>query len=81
LGVPGELDHPRVQNAVRLTIKACSRHGKIVAVGGAYQPDWLRLYAGMGVRMLLVGNDLSLLVGALRERASFAGRLDTDGKA
>jgi hypothetical protein len=31
--------------------------------------------------MLLVGNDLSLLVGALRERASFAGRLDTDGKA
>jgi hypothetical protein len=50
-------------------------------VGGAYQPDWLRLYAGMGVRMLLVGNDLSLLVGALRERAAFAGRLDTDGKA
>jgi hypothetical protein len=41
----------------------------------------LRLYAGMGVRMLLVGNDLSLLVGALRERASFAGSLDTDGKA
>lgn len=81
LGVPGELDHPRVQDAVRLTIKACSRHGKIAAVGGAYQPDWLRLYAGMGVRMLLVGNDLSLLVGALRERASFADRLDIDGKA
>ena len=25
LGVPGELDHPRVQDAVRLTIKACSQ--------------------------------------------------------
>jgi 2-keto-3-deoxy-L-rhamnonate aldolase RhmA len=81
LGVPGELDHPGVQDTVRLTIKTCSRHGKIAVVGGAYQPDWLRLYAGMGVRMLLVGNDLSLLVGALRERAAFAGRLDTDGKA
>ena len=43
-------------------------------------PDWLRLYAGMGVRMLLVGNDLSLLVGALRERASLADNLLTDSK-
>jgi hypothetical protein len=34
----------------------------------------------MGVRMMLVGNDLSLLVGALRERASFAGKLGTGDK-
>jgi 2-keto-3-deoxy-L-rhamnonate aldolase RhmA len=80
LGVPGELDHPRVQDAVRRTIEACSRHGKVAAVGGAYRPDWLRLYAGMGVRMLLVGNDLSLLVGALRERAALADTLLTERK-
>jgi 2-keto-3-deoxy-L-rhamnonate aldolase RhmA len=80
LGVPGELDHPRVQGAVRHTIEACSRHGKVAAVGGAYQPDWLRLYASMGVKMLLVGNDLSLLVGALRERALFASKLGADDK-
>jgi len=77
MGVPGELDHPRVQEAVRRTIEACSRHGKVAAVGGAYRPDWLRLYASMGVRMLLVGNDLSLLVGALRERAILADNLLT----
>lgn len=77
LGVPGELGHPSVQEAVRCTIEACSRHGKVAAVGGAYRPDWLRLYAGMGVRMLLVGNDLSLLVGALRERAALADNLLT----
>ena len=35
LGVPGELDHPGVQDTVRLTIKTCSRHGKIAVVGGA----------------------------------------------
>ncbi len=80
LGVPGELDHPGVQDAVRRTIDACKRHGKIAIVGGAYRPDWLRLYAAMGVRMMLVGNDLSLLVGALRERAAFAETLVTAPK-
>jgi 4-hydroxy-2-oxoheptanedioate aldolase len=75
LGVPGELDHPSVQDAVRRTINACNRYGKIAIVGGAYRPDWLRLYVAMGVRMLLVGNDLSLLVGALRERAALADAL------
>lgn len=80
VGTPGELDHPRVQEAVRRTIEACRRHGKVAAVGGAYRPDWLQLYAGMGVKMLLVGNDLSLMVGALRERASLADSLLTVSK-
>jgi len=71
LGVPGELGHPLVQEAVRRTIDACRREKKIPIVGGAYRPEWLKLYLGMGIRMLLTGNDLSLLVGALRERAAF----------
>jgi len=71
LGVPGELGHPLVQEAVRRTINACRREKKIPIVGGAYRPEWLKLYLGMGIRMLLTGNDLSLLVGALRERAAF----------
>ena len=75
LGVPGELDHPRVQEAVRQTIAACQRHGKVAAVGGAYRDDWLRLYANMGIRLMLVGNDLSLLVGAMRDRAGFVAGL------
>jgi 4-hydroxy-2-oxoheptanedioate aldolase len=81
LGVPGELGHSEVQDAVRRTIEACARHGKVACVGGAYRPDWLQLYAGMDVKMLLVGNDLSLLVGALRDRAAFAAKLSTDVKA
>ena len=81
LGVPGELDHPSVRDAVRRTMDACARHGKVACVGGAYRPEWLQLYAGMGVKMMLVGNDLSLLVGALRDRAAFAAKLSTDVKA
>jgi 2-keto-3-deoxy-L-rhamnonate aldolase RhmA len=81
LGVPGELDHASVQDAVRRTIDACNRNGKVAAVGGAYRTDWLRLYAAMGVRMMLIGNDLSLLVDALRERAALADALETVPKS
>jgi 2-keto-3-deoxy-L-rhamnonate aldolase RhmA len=75
LGVPGEVDHPKVQDAVRRTIEACRRHGKVAAVGGAYREDAMRLYADLGIRLMLVGNDLSLLIGALRERSTFAASL------
>ena len=77
LGVPGELGHPLVQQAVRHTIEACRREKKIPIVGGAYRPEWLELYVGMGIRMLLAGNDLSLMVGALRERFSFVAGIVT----
>jgi 2-keto-3-deoxy-L-rhamnonate aldolase RhmA len=81
LGVPGEVDHPKVQDAVRKTIEACRRHGKVAGLGGAYRDDALRLYAGLGMRLMLVGNDLALLMGALRERAQFVAALDVPPKA
>jgi len=75
LGVPGEVAHPKVQEAVRRTVAACRRHHKIAAVGGAYHEDALRIYAAMGVDLLLIGNDQALLVSALRERAAFVAGL------
>jgi 2-keto-3-deoxy-L-rhamnonate aldolase RhmA len=75
LGVPGEVDHPRVQDAVKLVVAACRRHGKVAVLGGAYREEALRQYAAMGIRMMLVGNDLSLLVAALRARADFVAGL------
>ena len=75
LGVPGEVAHARVQEAVNKTIEAGRRHGKITALGGAYREDALSTYARMGVRMMLAGNDLALLMGALRERAGFVAAL------
>ena len=78
LGVPGEIDHPKVQDAVRRTIEACRRHGKIAGFGGVYREDALRLYAGLGLRLMLVGNDLALLLGAMRQRADFVADLVSD---
>ena len=76
LGMPGEVAHGAVQDAVRRVVAACAKHGKIAGLGGTYREDALRLYAGLGVRLMLVGNDLALLVGALRDRARFAAGLD-----
>jgi 4-hydroxy-2-oxoheptanedioate aldolase len=76
LGVAGEVDHPKVQEAVRRVVEACRKHRKIPGVGGAYREDAMRLYARMGCRLMLVGNDLSLMIGALRERAAFASTLE-----
>jgi 2-keto-3-deoxy-L-rhamnonate aldolase RhmA len=81
LGVPGEIDHPKVQDAVSRTLEACRRHGKIAAVGGAYREDALRLYAGLGIRLMLVGNDLALMIGALRQRAELVAALGVPPKA
>jgi 2-keto-3-deoxy-L-rhamnonate aldolase RhmA len=75
LGVPGEVDHPRVQEAVARVVAACRTNGKIPALGGAYRHEALRQYAAAGIRLMLVGNDLSLLVNALTERARFAAGL------
>lgn len=81
LGVAGEVAHPKVREAVAKTIDACNRNGKIAVVGGAYSDDALRLYAGMGVRMMLAGNDLALLMGAMRERAGLIAALADAPKA
>jgi len=80
LGVPGEVAHAKVQEAMARTIDACRRHGKIAVVGGAYREDALRIYAEMGVRVMLVGNDLALLMGAMRERAGFVSALSAPPK-
>lgn len=75
LGVPGDVAHARVQEAMAKTIDACRGRSKIAVVGGAYREDALRIYAVMGVRMLLAGNDLALLMGAMRARAGFVAAL------
>ena len=69
MGIPGQLDHPRVAAAIDTVIGACRKHGKWPALGGVYARDLLKQYLGRGFRMVLAGNDLSLLVGAATEQA------------
>jgi 2-keto-3-deoxy-L-rhamnonate aldolase RhmA len=68
MGIPGQALDDRVVAAYETTIAACTKHGKWVGMGGATAPEALRKYIGMGVRMILAGNDLSLLMEAAAAR-------------
>ena len=71
MGIPGQLNHERVRAALDMVVKACKKHGKIAALGGIYGKDMLTRYLGLGFRMILAGNDISLLYGAAQEQANF----------
>ena len=65
------MDHERVRAASDTVLGACKKHGKIPALGGIYGKDLLTRYLGLGFRMVLAGNDISLLLTAAQEQAKF----------
>jgi 2-keto-3-deoxy-L-rhamnonate aldolase RhmA len=72
LGIPGQYDHPLVREAYARTIAACRRHGKHVGVGGlAARPDLVADLVAQGARYVSIGSDLSFLLGAAGEKATF----------
>lgn len=71
IGIPGQLDHERVVAAIDTVSGACRKHGKWPGLGGVYTKDLLKRYIGRGMRMILAGNDLGLLLGAARDQAGF----------
>jgi 2-keto-3-deoxy-L-rhamnonate aldolase RhmA len=71
MDIPGKLDHERVVAAIDSVVGACNKHGKAPALGGVYTRDLMKRYLARGMRMLLAGNDINLLLGAAQEQASF----------
>ncbi|HEX9450836.1 MAG TPA: aldolase/citrate lyase family protein [Burkholderiales bacterium] len=71
MGIPGQLDHERLKAAIDTVLGACKKHGKIPALGGIYGKELLTRYMGLGFRMMLAGNDISLLHSAAQEQAKF----------
>ncbi len=70
MGIPGQLEHSDVTAAYGAMIAACEKHGKYPGMGGIYEPALLRKYVGMGVRLVLAGSDLSLLLSAAKQRVA-----------
>ena len=68
MGIPGELDHPKVIEAYEQTIAACKMHGKFVGMGGVYNFDLMKEYINLGVQLVLAGNDLSFMISAGKEQ-------------
>jgi 2-keto-3-deoxy-L-rhamnonate aldolase RhmA len=66
MGIPGRLDHERVEAAYREVIGACRKHGKFPGMGGVYTEDLMRKYIDMGARFVLGGGDIALFMAAAR---------------
>lgn len=72
MGLPGQLDDERVVAAMDTVINACKQHGKWPGLGGVYGKELMKRYIGRGMRFILAGNDLSVLLAAAQDQAHFA---------
>ena len=71
MGIPGRVGDPRIAEVYERLLAACRANGKYPGLGGVYQPDLMERYIGMGMRLVLAGSDLSLMMAAAKERTKF----------
>ena len=81
LGIPGRFDDPRVDDAYRVVIEACRRHGKQAGVGGIRDRARMRGLIAQGVRFVLARSDGTLLAQAAHAEASSLLAPSTDDAA
>lgn len=71
MGYPGQVGHAEVARAYERVIAACKQHGKWPGMGGVYAEDLMAKYIAMGMRMILSGNDLGMMMAGASQRAKF----------
>ena len=69
MGMPGRVGDPAVMEAQAKVIAACRRHGPFPGLGGVYEPSLMERYIEMGMRLILCGNDLSMLMAGASARS------------
>ena len=70
MGIPGAVGDARIQEIMERVIAACRAHGKHPGLGGVYEPPLMERYIRMGMRLILCGNDLTMMMAAAQERSS-----------
>jgi 2-keto-3-deoxy-L-rhamnonate aldolase RhmA len=71
LGIAGQLEHERVVNAIDTVVRVCQKHGKWPGLGGVYGKDLAKRYISRGMRFVLAGNDLGMLLAAAQDQQTF----------
>lgn len=74
IGLPGQFNHPKVQEARKRVVDAAKKHGKFAGTMGI--PDTLPELAAMGFQFLNVGADVRALA---QNMADIARTLNTSG--
>jgi 2-keto-3-deoxy-L-rhamnonate aldolase RhmA len=76
LGVPGQFDHPDIEQAFKRVIAAARANGKIAGAGGlGSAADVTKKVLRMGVRFITAGNEWAFMMAAARQRASMLREL------
>jgi 2-keto-3-deoxy-L-rhamnonate aldolase RhmA len=58
MGIPGQLDHPRLAEAVETMARACAAHGKVLGIGGIRDDQALAArFIRAGARFVTANND------------------------
>ena len=69
MGIPGAVGDARIQEIMERVVEACRAHGKHPGLGGVYEPPLMERYIRMGMRLILCGNDLTMMMAAAQERS------------
>lgn len=70
LGVPGEVGHPSVREAIQAVAAACSAKGRRFGVAGIADAEHLRELQDHGLAFVSAGSDVGLLAAAAGARAT-----------
>ena len=61
-GIPGEVGHNRIVANYETVAAACKKYGKWMGMGGVPSPELQEKYISIGVRFVLAGQDMSVLI-------------------
>ena len=71
MGKPQQFGGAELEAAMKTVVDACHKHGKHPGFGGVYDEENSRKFIEMGMRFILCGGDLALLMAAARARSGF----------
>lgn len=71
MGIPGQFGDPRIVAAYETVTAACKKHKKWAGMGGVYQDDLMTRYVQMGMRFILSGGDVGMLMAGASARSKF----------
>jgi 2-keto-3-deoxy-L-rhamnonate aldolase RhmA len=74
LGIPGQWDHPRVQEAERYVIETALKKG-IAPRAEITHPDEAKEYLDLGVKHFCIGTDVSILYSWFKQTGGAMGKL------
>ena len=69
MGIPGELDNPKVRKAYATVAAACKKHKRFLGIGGIKSGAILTDIRAMGATFLLGSNDEALLAAAAKSES------------